>query len=140
MSDSFETPWTIAHQASLSMEFSRQEYQSGLPFPSPGNLHNPGMELKSSALHSDSIPTELQGKPHGMYLSHQHPSSFPTSPEGKYPLSLTSFYCLFSFSPPFYLERLSAFSSHSTIELEQYLTSSCFSQHFLKVNCQFQFF
>ena len=40
----FATPWTVALQASLSMEFSRQEYWSGLPFPSPGDLLNPGME------------------------------------------------------------------------------------------------
>ena len=40
----FVTPWTVAHQASLSMEFSRQEYWSGLPFPSPGDLINPGIK------------------------------------------------------------------------------------------------
>ena len=40
----FATPWTVALQASLSMEFSRQEYWSGLPFPSPGDPLNPGME------------------------------------------------------------------------------------------------
>ena len=43
-------PWTVAHQAPLPMEFSRQEYWSGLPFPSPGDLLNPGTEPKSSAL------------------------------------------------------------------------------------------
>ena len=43
----FATPWTVAHQAPLSMEFSRQEYWSGLPFPSPGDLSNPGTELAS---------------------------------------------------------------------------------------------
>ena len=41
----FATPWTVAHQAPLSMGFSRQEYWSGLPFPSPGDLPNPGIEL-----------------------------------------------------------------------------------------------
>ena len=41
----FATPWTVAHQAPLSMGFSRQEYWSGLPFPSPGNLPNPGIKL-----------------------------------------------------------------------------------------------
>ena len=49
----FVTPWTVAHQALLSMRFSRQEYWTGLPFPSPGNLSNPGIEptsLMSSAL------------------------------------------------------------------------------------------
>ena len=45
----FATPWTIAHPAPLSMEFSRQEYCSELPFPSPGDLLNPGIELVSPA-------------------------------------------------------------------------------------------
>ena len=47
---SLETPWTVARQASLSMGFSRQEYQSGLPFPSPGGLPDPGIEPRSPAL------------------------------------------------------------------------------------------
>ena len=55
----FATPWTVAHQAPLSMGFSRQEYWSGLPFPSPGDLPNPGIELGSPALQADSSPTEL---------------------------------------------------------------------------------
>ena len=46
----FATPWTVAHQAPLSMGFSRQEYWSGLPFPSPGDLPDPGMELSCPAL------------------------------------------------------------------------------------------
>ena len=45
------------------MEFSRQEYWSGLPFPSPGELPNPGIEPTSPALQADSVPTELPGKP-----------------------------------------------------------------------------
>ena len=56
-------PWTVAHQPPLSMEFSRQEYWSGLPFPCPGNLPNPGVEPRSPALQVDSFPAELQGKP-----------------------------------------------------------------------------
>ena len=52
------TPWIIAHQASLFMEFSRQEYWSGLPFPSPGDLPNPGIEPGSPALRVDSLPSE----------------------------------------------------------------------------------
>ena len=56
------TPWTAAHQAPLSMRFSRQEYWSGLPFPSPGDLPNPGIEPGSPALQADSLLTELQGK------------------------------------------------------------------------------
>ena len=47
MSDSFETPWTVALQAPLSMGFPRQEYWSGLPFPSPGDLRDPGVEPTS---------------------------------------------------------------------------------------------
>ena len=55
------TPWTVAHQAPLSMEFSRQEYWSGLPFPSPGNLPDPGIKPGSPALLGDSLPSS--GKP-----------------------------------------------------------------------------
>ena len=44
------TPWTVAHQAPLSMGFSRQQYWNGLPFPSPGDLPDPGIELRSPAL------------------------------------------------------------------------------------------
>ena len=60
----FETPWTVAHQAPLSMGFPRQEYWSGLPFPSPGDLPNPAIEPRSPALQTDSL-----------LLSHQR---FPT--------------------------------------------------------------
>ena len=54
----FATPWTAAHQAFLSMRFSRQGYWSVLPFPSPGDLPNPGMEPGSPALQADSLLTE----------------------------------------------------------------------------------
>ena len=46
----FVTPWTVAYQAPLSMEFSRQEYWNGLPFPSPGDLPDPGIEPRSPVL------------------------------------------------------------------------------------------
>ena len=59
----FVTPWTQAYQASPSMGFSRQEYWSGLPFPSPGDLPDPGIEPGSTALQADSFPSELPGKP-----------------------------------------------------------------------------
>ena len=52
----FVTPWTIAHQAPLSMGFSRQEHGSGLPFPSPEDLPNPGIEPASPAWQVDSLP------------------------------------------------------------------------------------
>ena len=51
--------WTLACQAPLSMEFSRQEHWSGLPFPSPGDLPDPGIESRSPALQADSLPSEL---------------------------------------------------------------------------------
>ena len=57
------TPWTTALQAPPSMGFSRQEYWSGLPFPSPGDLSNPGIKPVSHALQVDSLPTDLQVKP-----------------------------------------------------------------------------
>ena len=50
VSDSFDTPWTVACQASLSMGFPRREYWSGLPFPPPGNLPDPGIERRSPEL------------------------------------------------------------------------------------------
>ena len=60
----FATPWTVAHQAPPSMEFSRQEHWSGLPFPSPGDLPNPGIELRSPALWADALLSEsLQSCP-----------------------------------------------------------------------------
>ena len=62
MSDSL-TPWTVAHQAPLSMGFSRQQYGSGLPLPSPGDLPNTGIKTRSAALQADSLLTELWGKP-----------------------------------------------------------------------------
>ena len=61
----FATPWTVAHQAPLSMGFSKQEYWSGLPFPSPGDLPDPGIEprsLMSPVLQADSLPVELSWK------------------------------------------------------------------------------
>ena len=59
MSDS-ATPWTIAYQVPPSMEFSRQEYRSGLPFPSPGDLPNPVIEPGSPAFYAGTLPSELR--------------------------------------------------------------------------------
>ena len=63
MSDSLAAPWTIAHQAPLSTEFSRQEYWSGLPFLSPGYLPDAGIKPGSPALQADSLLSEPPGKP-----------------------------------------------------------------------------
>ena len=59
----FATPWTVAYQASLSMGFSRQEYWSGLPLPSPGDVPDPGIEPGSPALEADALTSEPPGKP-----------------------------------------------------------------------------
>ena len=57
----FVTLWTAAYQASPFMGFSRQEYWSGLPFPSPGDLHDPGIEPRSPSLRADALPSEPPG-------------------------------------------------------------------------------
>ena len=56
-------PWTVAHQASPSMGFCRQEYWSGLPFPSRGDLPNPGIEPRYPTLEADTLTSEPPGKP-----------------------------------------------------------------------------
>ena len=56
------TPWTVAYQGSPSMEFSRQEYWNGLPFPSPGDLSDLGIEPRSPALQADALLSEPLGR------------------------------------------------------------------------------
>ena len=58
-----ETSWTVTCQDSLTMGFSRREYWSGLPFPSPGDLPNPGIKARSPTLQADSLPSEPPGDP-----------------------------------------------------------------------------
>ena len=57
------TPWTVVRQTPLSTGFPRQEYWSGLPFSSPGDLSNPEIEPRSPALEADSLPSDYQGRP-----------------------------------------------------------------------------
>ena len=59
----FETSWTVALQAPPSVGFSRQEYSSGLPVPSPGDLPDPGIEPRSPELQADALTSEPPGKP-----------------------------------------------------------------------------
>ena len=61
MSDSFTTPWTAAQQVPLSMGLSKQEYWSGLSFPSLGDLPDPGIEPRSPALQADALTSEPPG-------------------------------------------------------------------------------
>ena len=65
----FVTPWTVAPQAPLSMEFSRQEYWSGLPFPSPGDLLDPEIEPRFPTFQADSLLTEPPGQSVGRGLN-----------------------------------------------------------------------
>ena len=65
------TQWTVARQAPLSMGFSRQEYWRGLPFPSPGDLSDPGIKPGSPALRADSLPAKLPGKPKAPSVEHK---------------------------------------------------------------------
>ena len=63
-------PWTVAYQAPPSVDFSRQEYWSGLPFSSPGDLPDLGIEPMSPALQADTLPSEPPGGPGSMRLSY----------------------------------------------------------------------
>ena len=87
------TPWTAVHQASLSVEFSRQEYWSGLPFPSPGNLPDPGIKPRPLALQADSLLSEPPGKcslyNQGLYRVPQGWLLFVSSPSSPSSLPLT---------------------------------------------------
>ena len=58
----FATPWTVAYEVPPSMEFSRQEYWSGLPYPPPRDLPDPGIKPRSPALQADALPSEPPGK------------------------------------------------------------------------------
>ena len=73
-SPTLAAPWTVACRAPLSMGFSRQEYWSGLPFPSPGGLPNPGIEPMSPALQADCLPTEPPRKPQMLIINFQDKS------------------------------------------------------------------
>ena len=81
----FVTPWTVAYQPPPSMGFSRQECWSGLPFPSPGDLLDPGIEPRSPTLQADTLPSEPPGKPQGknkaqFYSTWRPPGVWPRGP------------------------------------------------------------
>ena len=75
----FVTPWTIAYQAPPSQEFPRQEYWNGLPFPSPGDLPDPGIEPTSPAWQVDSLPLNQLGNPYPHTLYNK--KTTPMAPE-----------------------------------------------------------
>ena len=69
----FATPETVAYQAPSSMEFFRQQYWSGLPFPFPGDLLDPGIEPRSPALQANALPSEPPGNPANHWTTKQFP-------------------------------------------------------------------
>ena len=73
----FATPWAVASQAPLSMKFSRQEYWSGSPFPSPGDLPDPGIEPGSPSFEANSLPSEPPGSQIAITQSIQYLSNQP---------------------------------------------------------------
>ena len=103
------TPWSVAHQASLSMGFSRQEYWSGLSFPSPGDLPDPGIEPRSPALRADALTSEPPVHRHNWWLSsefvwglhgYRGKRTHKVSVDEKVKfLSLYFFFCSFSLPP-----------------------------------------
>ena len=99
------TSWTVAFQAPLSMGFSRQEFWSGLPFPSPGDLLDPGIEPRSLALQVDALPPELWGKPsyYEVYMSYNIyyciDSAVSNFEGGVYFLGMTLFWHILSCTP-----------------------------------------
>ena len=96
----FATPWTIAYQSPPSMEFSRQKYWSGLPFPSRGDLPDPGIEPRSPTLQADALPCEPPGKPHGLSSPWNSPGqnmewvAFPFSRGSSQPRDRTQVSCI----------------------------------------------
>ena len=86
----FAAPWTVAHQASTSMGFSRQEYWSGLPFPSPGDLPDPGIEPRSPTLQADALTSEPPGKPNSNMLN-RNLMDMPFLKIGGYKIKVTTF-------------------------------------------------
>ena len=112
---------TVAHQVPLSMEFSRQEYWTGLPFPSPGDLPNPEIKPWSPTLQVDSLPSELPGKPTTKRLKSIKTTKKPT---------------IKSFILSIYLSvRLLDHSIHiNLVECLSVFQSGCFSQIGLLLN------
>ena len=108
----FETPWTIVHQAPLSMGFFRHDYWSGLPFPSPGNLPHPGVEPKSPgspALAGGFFITELPAKPQGVKC---HSTIYLL-------LQLLKNYCAHSFYPTEHVKELNSYKSFRSSQTDQ---------------------
>ena len=98
----FATLWTVAYQAPPSMGFSRQEYWSGLPVPSPGDLPNPGIEPGSPTFQADALTSEPPGTPlnHPSGLLTCHKSTSPLLPSSSYVISQGYLHLLECFGTP----------------------------------------
>ena len=131
MFDSFATPWTVACQAPLSRGFSRQEYWSGLPFPSPGDLPDLGIKPTSPALQVDSLPLSHQGSYPGWrptsnsfsFINFLHlpqvkiPSPSPPNSSESYCLYYINYICyyVFSFTCPWHISVIIYVSIYSHV-------------------------
>ena len=113
------TQWAVAHQAPLSMGFSRQEYWSGLPCPPPGDFPDPGIKPRSPALQADSLPLSHQGGPPTFSLAHRNTSK----------KSLLVFYFVF-FVPCYLNGRMNLISTAHQIPWRKHMDLNC-----LKVHC-----
>ena len=111
----FAILWTVAHQAPPSMGLSRQEYWSGLPFPSPGDLPNPGIEPRSPALQTDALTSEPPGK---LFFNYLHGCLIWTPIQMSDLWGLSSSFLIFSFlffiSLPFHFFSWQTFSTLSS--------------------------
>ena len=134
----FATPWTVTYQAPPSMGFSRQEYWSGLPFPSPGDLPDPGIEPGSPTLQADPLTSEPPGKaPNYLYWVWQSEESEPrVEPEDPWirrkvkEADPQSCVWLPSSEQPkssLHLEKLVECSSHLILSILDLLFGLCFS-------------
>ena len=125
----FATPWTVGHQAPPSMGFPRQEYRNGLPFPSPRDLPDPGIEPGSPALQADALTSEPSEKPRSVvkYLQHFYLSVFKAEfsffPYSKATSSLESPI----FMPPaqYFSEVWISFCSHQQLISEDFSSPCC---------------
>ena len=101
----FATPWNVSYQAPLSMGFSRQEYWNGLPFPSPGDLPNPGIEPWSPALQAGALRLVVQFSQHYLLkrLSLSHGIFLPPSSKNKVPMGAWVYFWPFYIVPLVYI-------------------------------------
>ena len=128
----FATPWSVVYQAPQSTEFSRQEYWSGVPFPSPGDLPNRGIKPGSPTLQGDTLPSEPPGtlansKSVGLAISQVDPvkswccSSSPRLSETEIPVSLGTSVCFLLRTSPDWRRPTHILNTWSAVGSAQYI-------------------